>query len=71
MWQAGVIWDMPAGGTYHGIPAINEKEAIRNHFSIQKLPEVREQVKQLTNQLAELQKQLEEQSVTSTSKSAA
>lgn len=69
--KAGVIWDMPAGGTYHGIPAINEKEAIRNHFSIQKLPEVRDQVKQLTKQLADLQKQIEEQTATSISKSAA
>lgn len=69
--KAGVVWDMPAGGTYHGIPAINEKEAIRNHFSLQKLPDLREQVKQLTKQLTQLEEQLDEHNVTPTSKSAA
>ncbi|WP_417847727.1 UDP-3-O-(3-hydroxymyristoyl)glucosamine N-acyltransferase [Thalassoglobus sp.] len=69
--KAGVAWDMPAAGTFHGTPAINEKEAIRNHFSLQKLPELREQVKALTNQLAELQEQLAEQHEPARSKSAA
>lgn len=56
--KCGVIWDMPAGGTYHGIPAIQEKEAIRNHFSLQKLPELREQIKALSAQLEELQSEI-------------
>ncbi|TWT46958.1 UDP-3-O-acylglucosamine N-acyltransferase [Thalassoglobus neptunius] len=60
--KSGVIWDMPAGGTFHGIPAINEKDCIRNHFSIQKLPELRDQVKQLSEQLAELKAQLADSS---------
>lgn len=69
--KAGVIWDMPAGGTFHGIPAIHEKDAIRNHFSLQKLPELREQVKQLTAQLGELQKQISAESEPVESRSAA
>lgn len=70
--KAGVIWDMPAGGTYHGIPAIPEKEAIRNHFSVQKLPELRDQIKALTAQIEALQQQLLERTEQPTlSKSAA
>ena len=69
--KAGVVWDMPAGGTYHGIPAIHEKDALRNHFSIQKLPELREQIKELTRQLADLQTQLNSSTNTHHSKSAA
>ncbi len=55
--KAGVVSNLPDGGAYHGIPAVNEKEAIRNHFGIQRLPELRQQVKQLSEQLAELQQQ--------------
>ena len=60
--KAGVVGALPAGQNFHGVPAINEKEAIRNHLNVQKLPELRSQVKQLTAQLAELEERLSRQS---------
>lgn len=62
--KAGVAMDMPAGGVYQGIPAIDIKEAIKNHFTIQKLPKLRDQVAELEQQLAELREQLNSSSST-------
>jgi len=56
--KAGVMGDLPDAGTYHDIPAIPEKDALKNHLNIRKVPELRQQVQQLTRQLAELQSQL-------------
>ena len=53
--KAGVVWDVPDGQVCHGIPAIPEKDAIRNHLMIQKLPEMREQVKQLLARIEQLE----------------
>lgn len=56
--KAGVMGDLPEAGTYHDIPAIPEKDALKNHLNIRKVPELRLQVQQLTRQLAELQSQI-------------
>jgi len=56
--KAGVMGDLPEAGVYHDIPAIPEKDALKNHLNIRKVPELRKQVQQLTEQLAELQSQL-------------
>jgi len=56
--KAGVMGDIPDAGVYHAIPAIPEKDALKNHLNIRKVPEIRKQVQQLTEQLAELQSQL-------------
>ncbi|WP_437227857.1 UDP-3-O-(3-hydroxymyristoyl)glucosamine N-acyltransferase [Planctomicrobium sp. SH661] len=56
--KAGVMGDIPDAGTYHDIPAIPEKDALKNHLNIRKIPELRKQVQQLTAQIAELQSQL-------------
>lgn len=56
--KAGVVSDLPPDQNFHGIPAIPEKDALRNHFSIQRLPELREQLKQLSARVAELETHL-------------
>lgn len=56
--QAGVITNVPDGSTYHGTPAGPEKDEIRKVLTLRKAPEVFEQVKQLTKQLAALQAQV-------------
>ena len=60
--KAGVVGFLPPGQNFHGAPAINEKDAIRNHLNLQRLPELRNQVKQLTAQLAQLEEQMSRQS---------
>lgn len=52
--KCGVMANIPEGLTFYGIPALPEKVAIRNQIAIQKLPELREQVKQLTAEVAAL-----------------
>jgi len=56
--KAGVMGNIPDAGTYHDIPAIPEQDALKNHLNIRKVPELRKQVQQLTEQLAALQSQL-------------
>lgn len=58
--KAGVMGDILEPGIYHDIPAIPEKDALKNHLNIRKVPDLRKQVQQLTAQLAELQNQLAE-----------
>jgi hypothetical protein len=42
-------------GTYHDIPAIPEKDALKNHVNIRRVPEMRKEIKDLSRKLAELQ----------------
>ncbi|WP_437201713.1 UDP-3-O-(3-hydroxymyristoyl)glucosamine N-acyltransferase [Planctomicrobium sp. SH664] len=56
--KAGVIEDMLVPGMYHGVPAISEKDAIRNHLVTLKLPAMRDQIKKVTSQIETLQAQL-------------
>jgi UDP-3-O-[3-hydroxymyristoyl] glucosamine N-acyltransferase len=58
--KSGVMGDLPEAGIYHHIPAVAEKEAIKNYLGIRKIPELRDQLKQLTEQVAQLQAQLNE-----------
>jgi UDP-3-O-[3-hydroxymyristoyl] glucosamine N-acyltransferase len=58
--KAGVMGDILEPGIYHDIPAIPEKDALKNHLNIRKVPELRKQVQQLTAQLEQLQKQIAE-----------
>lgn len=60
--KAGVMNDLPDGGTYHGIPARLEKEAIKHHLTLLRVPEMRDQIQQLAAQLEELKNQLESKS---------
>jgi len=69
--NTGVLSDIIEPGAYYDSPAVPEKEALRNHVNIRRLPEMREQIKQLTRQLAELQKQFSELKDASSSNAAA
>jgi len=69
--KAGVMGDIPDAGTYHDIPAIPEKDALKNHLNIRKVPDLRKQVQMLTAQLAELQSQIAFLSETTRSRNAA
>jgi len=69
--KSGVIWDIPDGQISHGIPAIPEKDAIRNHFTVQKLPELRAQLKQLAEQVARIDDTLAATDASEDQKSAA
>ncbi|WP_437187920.1 UDP-3-O-(3-hydroxymyristoyl)glucosamine N-acyltransferase [Planctomicrobium sp. SH668] len=69
--KAGVMGHIPEAGTYHDIPAIPEKDALKNHLNIRKVPDLRKQVQALTAQLAELQQQLSSLSEPQQARSAA
>ena len=45
--QAGVTRDLEPGGTYVGSPATHHKEALQSLLSLQKLPEMRKQLRAL------------------------
>jgi UDP-3-O-[3-hydroxymyristoyl] glucosamine N-acyltransferase len=53
--KGGVHRDIPAGETWIGYPATPEGEQKKLQFAIHRLPQLRDQVKQLTAQLAALQ----------------
>ncbi len=59
--NAGVLGDILTPGAYYDSPAVPEKDALRNHVNIRRLPEMREQLKQLTLQVAALQADLQAQ----------
>jgi len=52
--KSGVMSNIPDGQTYYGAPALPEKMAIRTQLAVHKLPELREQVKQLAAEVAAL-----------------
>lgn len=56
--KAGVMDNLLEAGVYHGIPALPEKDAIKNVLAIRRIPELRDQIKQLSAQLAALNVQL-------------
>lgn len=56
--KAGVISNVPDGATFHGIPAGPEKDEIRRVLTLRKAPQVFDQVKELSKQVAALQEQL-------------
>ncbi|HWL08726.1 MAG TPA: UDP-3-O-(3-hydroxymyristoyl)glucosamine N-acyltransferase [Planctomicrobium sp.] len=56
--NTGVLSDITVPGAYYDSPAVPEKEALRNHVNIRRLPEMRDQIKQLAQQMAALQAQL-------------
>jgi len=58
--QAGVINDLPAKARVWGTPASPLRENLRQVALVRQLPELREQVRQLTRELAELCKALDE-----------
>ncbi len=56
MARSGVAGDVPAGAQYFGSPAKDKKTAYREQIAISKLPELMKRVKQLEEQLSQLQK---------------
>jgi UDP-3-O-[3-hydroxymyristoyl] glucosamine N-acyltransferase len=52
--KAGVMHDIPAGGTYVGIPATPEREQMHKQAALSKLPEMRRQLKALQRTVDEL-----------------
>jgi UDP-3-O-[3-hydroxymyristoyl] glucosamine N-acyltransferase len=56
--KAGVYTDVPAGAKYHGMPAGPDKEQIRVHLHVQKLPEMRQELQTLVRRVTELEQQL-------------
>ncbi len=52
--KGGVHKDVPAGETWIGYPATQEHEQKRLVFSLKRVPEMREQVRQLERQVAQL-----------------
>jgi UDP-3-O-[3-hydroxymyristoyl] glucosamine N-acyltransferase len=53
--KAGVHVDVPAGAKWHGMPAGPDKEQIRLHLCVQRLPELLKQVHDLQARLAALE----------------
>ncbi|MFV0444677.1 MAG: UDP-3-O-(3-hydroxymyristoyl)glucosamine N-acyltransferase [Planctomycetaceae bacterium] len=56
--KAGVYTNVPPGAKYHGMPAGPDKEQIRIHLHVQKLPEMRQELQALIRRVAELEQQL-------------
>jgi len=56
--KAGVHRDLPGGQTYLGAPAAPIAEATRAAMAVQKLPQLRQTVRELERQVAALQKQM-------------
>ena len=56
---SGVIKDLPPGGTYLGTPAIEIARMRRCYIAIQKLPEMRETIKNLQKKVEQLEKREE------------
>lgn len=59
--KAGIHKDMEGGKTYLGAPATEDKEQFRIAMAIRKLPDMRQQVRQLEQQVAELTRLLVKQ----------
>ena len=58
--KGGVHKDIPAGEIWIGVPATPEAEQKRLVFSLKRVPEMRDDVRTLKNQVAALMKQVEE-----------
>jgi len=59
--QAGVVRDLPPGQEVFGSPAIPRSLARKVYSVLPQLPELRDQVKKLTAELARLRARIEEQ----------
>lgn len=69
--KAGFAGEVPAGETYQGFPAGPERETVKAHLTIRKLPEMRQQIRQLERQVAQLQQQINSQQPPSVESAAA
>lgn len=58
--KGGVVKDIPAGETWLGIPSIPESEQKRQLVSIKRIPEIRDDVRELMKQVAKLTAELEQ-----------
>jgi UDP-3-O-[3-hydroxymyristoyl] glucosamine N-acyltransferase len=56
--MAGVSGNVPDGERYHGIPARPEKEAVKAHLALQRLPEMRVQLRALEAVVRKLEQKL-------------
>lgn len=56
--KAGVHIDVPPGEKFHGMPAGPDKEQIRIHLHVQRLPEMRKELQTLLQRVAVLERQL-------------
>lgn len=56
--KSGVMADVPEKATYYGAPAGPDMEQIRLHLAYRRLPDLRDQVKDLEKTVRSLQKQL-------------
>lgn len=52
--QTGVIGNLEAGGTYSGYPARPHREAMKSYAQLSRLPELRQRVKRLEDEVARL-----------------
>jgi UDP-3-O-[3-hydroxymyristoyl] glucosamine N-acyltransferase len=57
--MAGVSGHIPDGERYHGIPARPEKEAMKSHMAIGKLPEMRIQLRELDATVKKLRAEMD------------
>jgi UDP-3-O-[3-hydroxymyristoyl] glucosamine N-acyltransferase len=56
--KAGVHRDMPAGRSYLGAPASDERDQMRTLAALQRIPEMRKQLRELERQVAQLRRML-------------
>ncbi len=59
--KAGIHRDMEGGKSYLGAPATEEQEQFRMVMALRKLPDMRRQLRELEAQVAEMSRQLKEQ----------
>jgi UDP-3-O-[3-hydroxymyristoyl] glucosamine N-acyltransferase len=69
--KAGVHVDVPPGEKFHGMPAGPDKEQIRIHLHVQRLPELRKELQALVQRVAMLERQLAAETGTGPSAAAA
>lgn len=62
--KTGIMKDMEGGQTYLGIPATPEMEQIKLQLSLRKLPQLLKQMRDLEQQVTELQRQLQKSDAT-------
>jgi UDP-3-O-[3-hydroxymyristoyl] glucosamine N-acyltransferase len=53
--KAGVMNDIPPGGTYVGIPATPERQQLQIMAALQKLPELKRQLRTLQHTVTQLE----------------
>jgi UDP-3-O-[3-hydroxymyristoyl] glucosamine N-acyltransferase len=68
--MAGVSGNVPDGERYHGIPAGPEKEAVKAHLALKKLPEMRNQLRALEAAVRKLEQLVSSAPLDSTSRAA-